>query len=136
MRACVPTCLHANVVYVPTCLRANVPKACQLLISTCQRAKVPYDVPMFQLGVRTCQTACQLSHNEMKCENFVLFLLLCKKFYICICIVHNNCIILHFYTDVILKKSMWNFSFFFFFFGSLVGNENMKIPGFYTLQVT
>ena len=46
----VPTCqrdLRASVVYVPTCLRtsavptclcANVPKACQLLMCTCQRA--------------------------------------------------------------------------------------------------
>ena len=31
--------IRASVVYVPTCPRANVPKACQLLIFTCQRAK-------------------------------------------------------------------------------------------------
>ena len=49
MRACVPTCLPASVVYVPTCLRANVPKACQVLIFTCKRAK----------NVSTCHKACQ-----------------------------------------------------------------------------
>ena len=28
--------IRASAVYVPTCPRANVPKACQLLIFTCQ----------------------------------------------------------------------------------------------------
>ena len=51
---------------VPTCqrgLRANVPKTCQLFIFMCQRANkranVPYGAPMFQIGVPTCQKACQ-----------------------------------------------------------------------------
>ena len=35
---------------------------------------------------------------------------------------------------VILKKSVWNFYLLFFF--PLVRNENIKRPGFYTLQVT
>ena len=42
------------------CPRANVPKACQLLIFTCQRANAPTcqfakDKPIFHLGVSTCQ---------------------------------------------------------------------------------
>ena len=60
----VSTRLRVSVVYVPTCLRANVPKACQLLIFTCQRANkrairhanvsvwrvnVPKDVTIFQI---------------------------------------------------------------------------------------
>ena len=42
--AYLPTCLCASVVYVQMCLRANVPRACQLLIFTCQQ---------------TCHMACQ-----------------------------------------------------------------------------
>ena len=52
-----------------------------------------------------------------------------------ICIVHKNCIILHFYTYVILKKSVQNFCFL-KLFCSLVEKENTKRPGFYTLLVT
>ena len=55
MRACVATwstCQRACVKVWFTCLRDKVPKACQLLISTCQhtnkRAKVPCGVPIFQ----------------------------------------------------------------------------------------
>ena len=46
---------------------------------------------------------------------------------ICICTIHKNCIILHFYSilHVILKK----------LFCSLDKNQNTKRPGFYTLQV-
>ena len=51
-RAYVPTCLRASVVYVPMCQSANVPKTCQLLIFTCQRASkhtnVPINVPTSQ----------------------------------------------------------------------------------------
>ena len=95
----VPTCqrdLRASVVYVPTCLRtsavptclcANVPKACQLLMCTCQRAirganvstwradfstwlaNVPKDVPNFQ--------ACLLRNAKSKFLYFVII----KKFY-------------------------------------------------------
>ena len=38
-------------VYVPACLRANMPKVCQLLIFTCQRANKRTNVSIFQLGV-------------------------------------------------------------------------------------
>ena len=95
----VPTCqrdLRASVVYVPTCLRtsavptclcANVPKACQLLMCTCQRAirganvstwradfstwlaNVPKDVPNFQ--------ACLLRNAKSK----FLYFIIIKKFY-------------------------------------------------------
>ena len=95
----VPTCQHdlrASVVYVPTCLRtsavptclcANVPKACQLLMCTCQRAirganvstwradfstwlaNVPKDVPNFQ--------ACLLRNAKSK----FLYFIIIKKFY-------------------------------------------------------
>ena len=47
--------IRASVVYVPTCPRANVPKACQLLIFTCQRAT---GVPIFPLRVATCPKGC------------------------------------------------------------------------------
>ena len=41
----VPTCFRASVVYVPMCLHPNVPKACQILIFTCQRANKCAKVP-------------------------------------------------------------------------------------------
>ena len=81
-----PTCqrglranvLAASVVYVLTCFCANLPKACQLLIFTYQRsnkrATVPYGVPMFQLGMPTCQMVFQcfnLACQRLKrCANF------------------------------------------------------------------
>ena len=59
---CMPLCqrgLCANVLVCQRGLCANMPKACQLLIFTCQhankRANVPYgmpnDVPIFHLGM-------------------------------------------------------------------------------------
>ena len=51
---CMPLCqrgLCANVLVCQHGLHANMPKACQLLIFTCQhankRANVPYGMPMF-----------------------------------------------------------------------------------------
>ena len=41
----VPTYFRASVVYVPMCLHPNVPKACQILIFTCQRANKCAKVP-------------------------------------------------------------------------------------------
>ena len=74
MRACVPTwstcqlaCVLAWFAFqqacVPvwfTCQYVCVPKACQKranfsLLRANKRANVPYGVPMFQLGVSTCQ---------------------------------------------------------------------------------
>ena len=68
-------------------IRACVPKACQLLIRTCQRAirrandftwreNVPNAVTIFQLGVPTCQKACQFfkhSSYEMLIEISILY---------------------------------------------------------------
>ena len=143
-----PTCLCTSVVYVPSCLRLNVPKACQLLIFTCQRANklaishanfstwpanLPKSGPIFQT---------LLLRNAI--GNFYT-LLLYKKFYIildimllrmCICIAHKNCIILPFCTSWHLKDKCAEFLLSETFF-SLVRNENnIKEPGFYTLQVT
>ena len=76
----VPACLRASVVYVPTCLRANSPKACQLLIFTCQRtnkrSNEPYGVPMFQIGVSACQRKYQFfkhSFYEMLLQISILY---------------------------------------------------------------
>ena len=84
----VPTCLHASMVYMSTCqkrasfsfLRANVAinvptyyTACQCFNLACQRAN---DVPIFQLGVPTCQKACQFyrhSSYEMLSEISILY---------------------------------------------------------------
>ena len=91
--------LAASVVYVLTCLCVNLPKAWQLLIFTYQRANkranVPYGVPMFQLGMPTCQ------HSPYKMLREIFILYYCKKFYIITdivvkhiisiwCIVHKN----------------------------------------------
>ena len=56
---------------------------------------------------------------------------------ICICIIHKNCTILHFYSllHVMLKKNVRNFCFL-KVFCYLNKSENTKRPGFYTLQVT
>ena len=78
------------------------------------RANVPYGVPMFQtFFLRNAK------------GNFYT-LLLYKKFYItldiivmhivCICIVHKNCIILHFYNSCHIKEKCVEFFFFIIFF--------------------
>ena len=41
----------------------NVPKACQLLIFTCQRAK---GVPIFQFGMSMCQKACHFFQLHLR----------------------------------------------------------------------
>ena len=122
---CVPACwcglcanllacqhgLHTNVLAGLCGLRANLPKACQLLIFTCQRTKrcvnvstcctnVPKSMPIFQTFL--------LQNTK---GNFYS-LLLYNKFYIIldiilvnivrICIVHKNCVALYYYT-------LWNF---------------------------
>ena len=45
-------------------------------------------------------------------EKFCIILDIIVIHMIGICIVHENCIILHFYTLCILKKNVWNFCFF------------------------
>ena len=123
--------MRANVVYVlacqrsllanVTCLRANVPKACQLLIFTCKRVNKRANM--------ACQRAKRRANFSTWCANLpkgvqifqtlllrnakgnFYTLLLYEEFYIihhiivihiiCICIVHKNCIILHFYTSAL-----------------------------------
>ena len=52
-------------------------------------------------------------------------------------IVHKNCIILHFYTLCYIKEKCGIFIFYsLFLLCFLVRNENVRRPGFYTLQVT
>ena len=64
--------MRVSVVYMAACPHSNVPKMCQLLILTCQRAKdvlitqlgLPIYhgaeiVPVIQLGFPTCHKACQ-----------------------------------------------------------------------------
>ena len=100
MRACVPKwsmCqrgLHANVLACQRGLCANVPKACQLIFFTCQRANkcdhVPSGVPKGMLkGMAIFQTF--LLRNAK--ENFYT-LLLYKKFHILldIILIHIMCI--------------------------------------------
>ena len=119
-------------------------KAYQFFNLACQRAKqranfstwranVPKRVPIFQTFLLP------------NAKGNLYTLLLYKKFYIildiklisilCICIVHKNCIILHFYTSCHIKEKCVEFLLFETFY-SLVGNENIKRHGFYTLQVT
>ena len=108
--------MRASITYVPTWQkRANFSFLC---------ANVPINVPLFQLGVPRIKRRANFSIWRASLpkgvpifqtfllqntkENFDT-LLLHKKFYIilgkivihiiCICIVHKNCIILHFYTS-------------------------------------
>ena len=111
---------------MPACQRAL-----RINVLACQRglrANVPYEVPMLQFGLPTCQTACQfLKHFILRSAKGNLYaLLLVKQFYIlldipvihiiCICIVHKNCIILHFYTSYHIKQKCVEFCFLLFFF--------------------
>ena len=131
MRACVSTCLayHRGL------------RACGSSWFTCQHARsvltFHFYVPtchnpctMFQVGVPRCQTAYQfwtwrVNLPEGVFKTFLFTLLLYKKFYyirditvmhiICICIVHKNCIILHFYTSFHIKEKCGIFLFYYFF---------------------
>ena len=127
-----------RVLYVPcapawsTCQRTNIPNACHLLIFTCQRAnKRAKGVPIFQTFL--------LWNAKGNFYTLLLYKTFCIIFdtivihILCICIIHKNCIILHFYT--LWKKRVGNFCFL-KLFCSLVKNENTKRPGFYTLLVT
>ena len=55
---------------------------------------------------------------------------------ICICILHKNCIIYHFYTSCHIKEKCAEFLFFLKLLCSLMKIQNTKRPGFYTLLVT
>ena len=84
-------CQHANMqkawkLLNFTCQRAKkkhatLPKVCQFFNLACQRAK---GLPIFQLGVPTCQKACQffyyfLSEKVFQFSNFSIMLNICKS---------------------------------------------------------
>ena len=128
MRACMPTlstCQPDCVSVWFTCQRPCVPAwfTCQrVCVPTCQkranfsvlRASVPINVP-------TCHKACQFfkhSSYEMLRGGGFYTLSSYKKFciildiiviHICICIVHKNCVILHFYTSCHIKEKCVKF---------------------------
>ena len=117
-----PTCLRASVFYVPTCLRTYMPKACQLLICTCQsaneRASVPNGVPTFQIDVPTCQRTCQFlkhfSYEMLREISIIYFCIKNSTLYLIsylyhTYIAHKNCIILHFRTSCHLKEKCVEF---------------------------
>ena len=62
--------IRASVVYLSTCLRVNVPKECQVLIFTCQRANQHASVPK---ASRFFNLACQ---SPKACQ---FFKLACQK---------------------------------------------------------
>ena len=67
----------------------------------------------FQLGVPTCQKACQFfkhSSYEMLKELSILYYYI-KSYTYMICIVHKSCAILYFYTSCHIKKSVRNLCF-------------------------
>ena len=80
-------------------------------------------VPACQRGLRANVPACQRVSKSVPTSHFYLYVRHIKTVLYFISILH-----------IILKKSVWNF--YFFLFCSLVRNENIKRPGFYTLQVT
>ena len=133
----VPTCqrgLPANVSVCQHGLRANVP-ACQsglrASVPVCQRAK---NIPTSHFYVQTCHKRANVSTGVPIFQTFLLqnvkrnfyTLLLYKKFYItldiivihimCICILHKNCIKLHFHTSCHITKKVWVFFCYFFSF--------------------
>ena len=100
-------------------------------------------MPIIQLGVPKDVLNFQTFLLRGAKGNFCT-LLFNKKFYIildvkvihiCMCIVHKNRIILHFYIACHIKEKCAEFLFFWKFW-FLVKNENTKRPGFYTLLVT
>ena len=65
---------------MPTCQRACVPAwiTCQRANFSFLRANVPYGVPMFHIGVATCQKACHVfkhSSREMLREVSIFYYL-------------------------------------------------------------
>ena len=117
------TCLRVIVVYVPTCqervnfsfLRANMPWPVHNVSSW--RAKVPNRVPIFELGVSTCQRAFS-KHSSLRyyyIRNSIIYVI----WQLCISYVYVSYIkialyfisILHF----ILKRNAEFFFFIIFF---------------------
>ena len=105
-------------------------------------------MPIFQLGLPTCQRAFQFfkhSSYEMLKEISVLYYCIINSISYLISCLYRSCvyvwyikIVLYFIYilhDAILKKNVWSFCFL-KLFCSLVRNDNIKRPGCYTLQVT
>ena len=130
---CEPACqrgLRANVLACQRRLYGNVPKACQLLIFTCQRVKKTSQcakrrasistwrtnmlngVPIFQFGVPTRQRACQfLKHSSYEMLREISILnYYNKKLYIIldIILIHIMCIYVS-YIKIVLYYTFWNF---------------------------
>ena len=130
---------------VPACQRASVLKACQHLIFTCQRANKRDNVSTWRANFSSWLA--NVSKDEPIFRSFLLCFIIIKNStlyliswlyilyaYVYIKTVLNFISIFH----VILKKSEWNFLIviIIFLFCSSVRDENVKRPGFYTLQVT
>ena len=139
--------------------------ACQVLNFTWQRANkhtnVPINMPTCHTACQYFRLVCQRAKRHANFSNWFVnlptfllrndkgnfYTLLYKKFYIildvivihivCICIVHKNYIMLHLYTSCHIKEQYVELFLFYHFFPFcfLVRNENIKKPGFYTLQV-
>ena len=110
-RACVPMYLRVSVVYVPTCQeRVNF---------SFLPANVLSSLLIFQIGVPTCQKACQFfkhSSDEILREISILYCYI-EKFYIIpdTIVIHKNYLVLHFYTSCYIKEKCVEFFFFIFF---------------------
>ena len=140
--------LRANVFVCQRGLRTNVLKACQHLIftyqrantrvnmpTTCQRAKrranfstwranVLRDAPIFQIFL--LRNAKENYYTLLLYKIFYIILDI-KVIHICICIVHKNCIIIHFYTSCHIKEKCVEF--FFFLFCSSVRTRRFYLTG-------
>ena len=115
--------------YVSTCQRAKSTPIIQLGVPTCQRcanfstwrANVPNGVQFFISAYQRAVPVFRTFLFRNAKGNFYT-LLLYKKFYIildiivihiiCICIVHKNCIMLHFYNLCHIKERYTEFLFF------------------------
>ena len=112
--------LRAN---VPACQRAKSVPASHFYVPTCQcairranvltwRAKVPNDVPIFQLGVPASQKVCQFSRHssyEMLSEISILYYYI-KHFTFYYILLHSrNSTFYHSYTYQMYMYHKWKF---------------------------
>ena len=136
-----PTCQkRTNLSFLRANVPLNVPRSASFS-TWC--TNVPDNVLIYQLGVPSYHKAGhyfkhssygilkEISILNYYTKNSTLYLIS-----LCICIVHKNCIILHFYASCHIKGKCVEFFLSFFLSCSLVRNENLKRPGFNTLQVT
>ena len=117
-------CLRANVLYVRGSLHTNVSAGkcaksvpiSHFYLSTYQCAM---GVLIFKLSMPTCKKACNSfkhsyykmvrknSINNLLYKKFHLILNIIVMHMVCTCVLHKNCIILHFYTShYIIEKSV------------------------------